>query len=168
MYTTGTLWCNGCGRAQECQHPLTECSLHLLPQLLPSMKIPSRSCQTSRSSTRSNTPLFDPLSRKLCWRTSGPSRVGCGCRTYASSLFCWRCRPDVEGKENTCGRPEAGKKVMTIITNREWSCASRETRHSRVCLSHAASVTQLCQLSTVDRDPKAAQGTSKNGLLGGK
>ena len=39
-------------------------------------------------------------------------------------------------------------------------------RHSRVYLSHATSVTQLWQLSTVNGDPKAAQGTSENGLQG--
>ena len=41
-------------------------------------------------------------------------------------------------------------------------------KHSRVYLSHATSVTILWQLSTVNRAPKAAQGTSENGLQGGR
>ena len=57
---------------------------------------------------------------------------------------------------------EAGKKVMTLITNRELHCAFRKTQHSRVCLSHAAVTHSCVSTFTVNRNPKAAPGTSEN------
>ena len=55
---------------------------------------------------------------------------------------------------------ESRKEVMTFITNREL-CSFRKTQHSRVCPSHAA-VTHSCVIFTINRNPKAAQGTSEN------
>ena len=71
-------------------------------------------------------------------------------------------------RQNNVGGSKAGKKVMTFITNRELCCAFHDTQaFSRVSVTRCECHT-VVPLSTVNRDPKAAQGTSENGLQRGR
>ena len=79
-------------------------------------------------------------------------------------MLAWKDDKDGEGRKGTrVGDRKQGKKRMMIIINRELCCAFRETQES----SHAASITQLCQLAQQSSEtPKLLKGHRKQTVGG--
>ena len=144
MYTTNTLWGNGCGRAQgECHHPLTECSLH--PQ----------SKNSGKMTTRSKPPVFADTHT---WEPAAESTSRCiavASLTFEPSLRTRSSQPKEACRFSTLGvgvdaSAATTQKNQLRAAQTHWSCpTSKHGNRARDLQVHAAPPPRNCHVDVI-------------------